>query len=157
MIGIVSARALVLSGAISLGFNGVLTSAFTPSLTSNTLPKHISRSHSARRKIVVESSAVDDGEFMGKAPMLTPAGYGFSSSADRILQSVQGEQKGFYAAKAADPVIDVMTAVTNGDLDVALVYDGGNAAENLLGIFTETDYIEVRIQMRYFHLIETLH
>ena len=74
-----------------------------------------------------------------------------------ILQSVQGEQKGFYAAKAADPVIDVMTAVTNGDLDVALVYDGGNAAENLLGIFTETDYIEVRIQMFYFHSIETPH
>ena len=43
-------------------------------------------------------------------------------------------------AKGNDRIIDVMSGITEGDQDVALVYDGSE----LLGIFTETDYIEVR-------------
>lgn len=44
---------------------------------------------------------------------------------------------GYVAVKGDDRVIDVMADITEGEEDVALVYDGST----LLGIFTETDYI----------------
>jgi len=70
--------------------------------------------------------------------LLTPEGYGFSSSAERIIEGAnRGENAGYFRAKATDRVIDVMEAITQGENDVALVYDG----TDLAGIFTEADYI----------------
>jgi len=72
--------------------------------------------------------------------LLTPEGYGFSSSAERIIEtSKKGDNSGFVAVDANTRVIDVMGEITEGDEDVALVYDGSK----LLGIFTESDYIRV--------------
>lgn len=72
--------------------------------------------------------------------MITPEGFGFSSSAERILK-VAGRSSGFYRAKASDIVTDVMDGITDGELDVALVFE--DDSDELLGIFTETDYIKV--------------
>lgn len=72
--------------------------------------------------------------------MLTPEGFGFSTPATRILKEADRD-KGFFRAEASTPVIDVIAAITEGTKDVSLVYDG----DNLLGIFTETDYIKVCI------------
>jgi hypothetical protein len=88
------------------------------------------------------NSLVADEDFipLSEECLLTPDGYGFSSSAERILtNSKRGE--GYYLAKASDRIIDVMEGITNGDQDVALVFDEENS---LLGIFTESDYIKVR-------------
>ncbi len=71
--------------------------------------------------------------------VLTPEGYGFSSSAERVLSQAKRGNNGYYKANSNDKVIDVMGGMTNGPEDVALVYQSGN----LQGIFTETDYIEV--------------
>lgn len=71
--------------------------------------------------------------------VLTPEGYGFSSSTDRVLSQAKRGNNGYYKANSNDKVIDVMGGMTNGPEDVALVYQNGN----LQGIFTETDYIEV--------------
>jgi len=71
---------------------------------------------------------------------ITPEGFGFSSSIDRILKSA-GRNGGFYRARASDIVTDVMEGITNGKADVALVYD--DETDKLVGIFTETDYIKV--------------
>jgi hypothetical protein len=72
--------------------------------------------------------------------LLTPEGYGFSSTAERIIQQAKrGESMGYVAVKGDDRVIDVMADITEGEEDVALAYDGST----LLGIFTETDYINV--------------
>jgi hypothetical protein len=72
--------------------------------------------------------------------IFTPEGYGFSAPADRILKE-SGRAGGFYRALGKELVIDVMEAITTGDKDVALVY---NEENDLLGIFTESDYIKVR-------------
>lgn len=48
------------------------------------------------------------------------------------------------AVKGDDRVIDVMADITEGEEDVALVYDGST----LLGIFTESDYINVSSSSR---------
>ena len=71
---------------------------------------------------------------------ITPEGFGFSSSIDRILTSA-GRNGGFYRARSSDIVTDVMEGITNGKADVALVFD--DETEKLVGIFTETDYIKV--------------
>jgi len=72
---------------------------------------------------------------------LTPAGFGFSTPTSRILQS-SGRNSGYYKASASDPVVNVIEAITaaGGLQDVALVFDDDNN-NNLLGIFTESDYI----------------
>jgi hypothetical protein len=70
---------------------------------------------------------------------ITPEGYGFSSPVERILKNA-GRGSGFYRADASESVVDVISVITEGDQDVALVYNG----DGLLGIFTETDYIKVR-------------
>ena len=43
-----------------------------------------------------------------------------------------------------ESVIDVMDEIIGDKVDVALVFD--DDSDQLLGIFTESDYIEVRIQ-----------
>jgi CBS domain-containing protein len=54
---------------------------------------------------------------------------------------VANRQNGFYKAMASDIVTDVMEGITEGQVDVALVFD--DSSSKLLGIFTETDYIKV--------------
>ena len=75
---------------------------------------------------------------------LTPEGYGFSSPIERIFK-LANRQNGYYKAKGTDSVVDVMEGISNmGDkMDVALVFDQNEGKENLLGIFTEGDYIRV--------------
>jgi len=92
-------------------------------------------------KIPYKASSALYSEDMGLAGecLLTPEGYGFSATAERILESSKrGIGSGFYKANADDKVIDVMAGITGGSEDVSLVYDGSN----LLGIFTESDYID---------------
>jgi hypothetical protein len=72
--------------------------------------------------------------------VITPEGFGFSSSTSRIMK-VANRQNGFYKAMASDIVTDVMEGITEGQVDVALVFD--DSSSKLLGIFTETDYIKV--------------
>jgi hypothetical protein len=83
----------------------------------------------------------EDVMSLGSECLLTPEGYGFSSSAERVLK-VAGRKGGFYKAKASERVTDVMEGITKGAVDVALVFD--DESKKLLGIFTETDYIKVR-------------
>jgi hypothetical protein len=75
---------------------------------------------------------------------------GLSTPAGRILDEVVSvsKGKGYYRARQDERVIDVVFQITEGNSgDIALVYaddkdqDVGSA---LLGIFTETDYINVR-------------
>lgn len=72
----------------------------------------------------------------GDECLFTPEGYGFSSSADRILK--QSESNGYYRAAKDDTVADVVEKITTAKPDVALVYDD----ETLVGIFTERDFIK---------------
>lgn len=78
---------------------------------------------------------------LGQDCSITPEGFGFSSSVERILK--QAGRKSFYRAKASDFVADVMEGITTGESDVALVFD--DETGKLVGIFTESDYIKVRI------------
>lgn len=78
-------------------------------------------------------------EFFPDSCLLTPEGYGFSSPAERILRK-SGRGKGYYRANGSDRVIDVMAGITEGEVDAALVFD--EKTEDILGIFTESDYIK---------------
>lgn len=73
--------------------------------------------------------------------ILTPEGYGFSSTTGRIL-SVSDRRNGYYRATGSELVTNVMEGITDGTVDVALVFD--DSSNQFLGIFTETDYIKVR-------------
>ena len=108
-------------------------SAFFPSshLPNVQLQAPINSRSSTSSNVKLNSS------FSGEC-LLTPEGYGFSSTVERIIEKAQ-RGNGFYVANANDSVIDVMGGITEGEKDVALVYDGSD----LLGIFTETDYINV--------------
>lgn len=83
------------------------------------------------------ASTASNEEFFGETCLLTPEGYGFSSPADRILKE-SNRGNGYYTAKSNDRVIDVMAGITEGSADAALIFDG----TELLGIFTESDYID---------------
>lgn len=87
-------------------------------------------------------AGIDPDELMGQECIITPEGFGFSSSVDRILKS-SGRNGGYYRARASDIVTDVMEGITNGGADVALVFD--DETDKLSGIFTETDYIKVSV------------
>lgn len=93
-------------------------------------------------------------DVMGQECIITPEGYGFASGVDRILKK-SGRSNGFYRAQASDLVVDVMEGITTGNLDVALVFE--DASENLLGIFTETDYIKVRLLVPCIHYCFPVH
>lgn len=75
---------------------------------------------------------------------ITPFGFGFSSPLFRVL-NVADRNGGYYKATASNIVTDVMDGITNGKADVALVFEDGENGE-LLGIFTETDYIEFSME-----------
>ena len=114
-----------------------LSASFVP--TSLFLPPNSSANRRAPRVLVQSSSdAIDAYAYSGEC-LLTPEGYGFSSPAERILAS-STKEKGFYAVNGNNRIIDVMSGISEGDQDVALVFEGSE----VLGIFTETDYIEVR-------------
>lgn len=79
-------------------------------------------------------------EMFATSSLLTPEGYGFSSSVERILKTSK-RNDGYYRAQGSDRVIDVMGGIANQDgADIALVFD--DEGGDLLGIFTETDYIK---------------
>lgn len=95
------------------------------------------------------------------------ASYGLATPAARILKEVVSTSKGqgYYRAREDEQVMEVVTQITEGHFgDVALVYttnsDDGhkedskqnqNTADALLGIFTETDYINVRFLHFGYH------
>ena len=106
--------------------------------------QHASFRSSQNSCVKLNDAILDDQEIndaiLGDQCLLTPEGYGFSSTAERIIEmSSKGETSGFVAVNANTRVIDVMGQITEGNEDVALVYDGSD----LLGIFTESDYIRV--------------
>jgi hypothetical protein len=69
---------------------------------------------------------------------LLPAGYGFSTTMDRVIGDVVSG--GYYKADVGESVIDVMEGILkDGNADVALVFEG----EELRGLFTDSDYIKV--------------
>jgi len=74
--------------------------------------------------------------------IITPDGFGFSAPAQRVLKEAN-RGTGFYKASADETVIDVMEAITTNEKDVALVY----AANQLLGLFTEADYVRVSLHL----------
>jgi hypothetical protein len=121
--------------ALAVALSGSSTRAFTSfsrSFTSSSL-KFASPSTTKR------SSAADAG-VLGPSSLITPDGYGFTCPADRILKEA-GRKKGYCRASSSDTVIDVMKAITEGDsIDAALIFD---EADQLLGLFTESDYIKV--------------
>lgn len=118
-----------------------------------------STSSSASSASSSSTSAEFDAEaFLGASSrvFVTPEGYGFTAPVSRILQE-SGRQPGYYRAKASDAILDVQQAITrsnnnnNGEgassassqPDVALVF-ADDDDNQLLGLFTETDYIQVR-------------
>jgi len=105
--------------------------SYSSSSTSTSTSKTTTRLH--------QSTNYED---IGDQCLLTPEGYGFSSTAERIVQQAKrGENGGYVTVKSDARVIDVMAGITNGQEDVALVYDNAE----LLGIFTEFDYISVSL------------
>lgn len=113
-------------------------SAFTPSKLNTVLtstPPSFARPSSSL-------GAASDYEFEGLAEEcnITPEGYGFSSSAERVMR-VADRGNGYYRATSGESVTDVMDGITSGQVDVALVFD--ETTNKLLGIFTESDYIKV--------------
>ena len=113
------------------------TSAFAPARFVPHTP--VQHQHVSFRSSQSSSVQLNQSSFSDQC-LLTPEGYGFSSTAERIIEkSSKGDTTGFVTVKADTRVIDVMTEITEGDEDVALVYDG----TELLGIFTESDYIDV--------------
>ena len=93
------------------------------------------------RHTLLKSAASSSDQMFNSECLLTPDGFGFSSSAGRILDKA-GSGQGYHRADATDRVIDVMAGIADGDgTDVALVFEDGG--DELLGIFTETDYIKV--------------
>lgn len=89
-------------------------------------------------RIVSSLTAAGDDELFGSQCILTPEGYGFASSSARVLESA-GRGNGYHRAKGSDTVLDVMAGITDGPADAALVFD--DETDDLIGLFTETDYI----------------
>jgi hypothetical protein len=81
-------------------------------------------------------------EFEGLADQcnITPEGYGFSSTVERVMKNAN-RASGYYRATSLESVTDVMDGITSGQVDVALVFE--ETTNKLLGIFTESDYIKV--------------
>mmetsp|Transcript_47424 Transcript_47424/g.143564 ORF Transcript_47424/g.143564 Transcript_47424/m.143564 type:complete len:197 (+) Transcript_47424:204-794(+) len=88
------------------------------------------------------SAGGGDDEFFGSECILTPEGFGFASSGARVLESA-GRGNGYHRAKGSDTILDVMEGISGGSADAALVFD--DDTDDLIGLFTETDYIRVCI------------
>ena len=133
-----AATTLVLTPVQSFAPSSFIASPYQTN-TKNAIASTIKSSPSSSPKTALSSVGIS-GECL-----LTPEGYGFSATAERILTNAKRGNNGFYKASSSDKVIDVMGGITNGSEDVALIYENGE----LLGIFTETDYINVS----YNHLM----
>jgi Na+/H+ antiporter NhaD/arsenite permease-like protein/CBS domain-containing protein len=130
------ASALLLTPAASFTPSSFLSSPY--SSTNNrqyqqvVVPSQISSSSAA------STTALSSDLGLAGECLLTPEGYGFSATAERIIAQAKRGNNGFYMATASSKVIDVMAGITGGTEDVALIYEG----TELLGIFTESDYID---------------
>ena len=111
---------LLLSPAISFAPSSFISSPYS--------------STSSKATTILSSSVGLSGEYA-----LTPEGYGFSATAERVIEQAKRGNNGYYKATGNDKVIDVMGGITSGPEDVALVYSGSE----LLGMFTDSDYIAV--------------
>ncbi len=100
------------------------------------------RAASSKMQMVGKEMDSEGAFAFGETNVITPEGFGFSSPVVRILD-VASRSGGYYSAKTSNLVTDVMDEITNGNADVALVFEDGEDGK-LVGIFTETDYIEVR-------------
>lgn len=98
-----------------------------------------SRSAMGRRCVLCLSESKAAG-FLLDPTTLTPDGFGFSTPMTRVLRE-SNRQPGYHKASSAATVVDVIEEITNSEnqYDVALVFD--DETDNLLGIFTESDYI----------------
>jgi Na+/H+ antiporter NhaD/arsenite permease-like protein/CBS domain-containing protein len=70
-------------------------------------------------------------------------GYGMFATSQRILNDSSMKNKnhnGYYKASAEETIVDVMPQLIDGPYDVALVFD--DESGRLVGLFTETDYIQ---------------
>ena len=107
-------------------------------------------------------------EIVKGEPSSSPSSYGLSTSVERILKEVVYPMKqgpGYYRAVATEQVMKVVDQITRGREkgDVALVYqeekkeleeeEKETTESSLLGIFTESDYINVCsfFFLLYFH------
>ena len=136
--GVVSAFSSLGGGASATPRRTAVSSAGSISARSSAFTS-ISRTTTTTTERQMTSTATED--MFETSSLLTPEGYGFSSSAERILKKAKRAGSGYYKAAASDRVIDVMGGIADRDgADVALVFDDKDA---LLGIFTETDYIKV--------------
>lgn len=99
-------------------------------------PSTMGKQHNVLRLSETEGTNL----ILNPSSMLTPDGFGFSAPMTRVLQE-SNRQPGYIKMKASAAVLDVMEAITNSQAkyDVALVFD--DVTDNLLGIFTESDYI----------------
>ncbi len=129
--------------ALFLTFLASQSSSFAP------VARHVFYTKSASfepSRIIRHVSAAEEleAESIMNMEFLTPEGTGLSSPISRIVK-LSKRDNGYYRANGSDPIVDVMDGITR-DIkhDVALVYDGNE----LLGIFTESDYIKVRCSSR---------
>jgi hypothetical protein len=119
-----------------------ITGLSRSNLPSPSFTRHTRNSGSTKLNVGTELLDPEDVFSLGQECIITPEGYGFSSSMSRILR-VAGREGGYYRATASEIVTDVMEGITDGVVDIALVFD--DETNKLLGIFTETDYIKVRL------------
>jgi hypothetical protein len=103
--------------------------------------------HSRRQSSV--TGIDDDDDFLANKLVKERSnleGFGFSTPMKQILKESK-RNLGFVRASASDTVLDVMEAISSGIQDVALVVEDGS--EEVLGLFTETDYVKVGSIMYY--------
>ena len=145
---VVAISSLLLTPATSFAPSSFLSSQYSSNhnvIGTSSSPLSIERTEMTTATTTSLSSSVGlSGECV-----LTPEGYGFSSSAERVITQAKRGNNGYYKAQGNQKVIDVMGGITSGAEDVSLVYEGNE----LLGIFTETDYLEVSIYLCIFAFV----
>ena len=119
--------------------------SFQPPTARRNGAKTTARSYGSLNNLQMVGKEVDPEQIMPlrETNVITPEGFGFSSPVVRILAEAD-RSDGYYSAKTSNIVTDVMDEITGGNSDVALVFEDGEDGK-LAGIFTETDYIEVRL------------
>ena len=84
---------------------------------------------------------------------LTPEGFGFTAPAERIVKEAQRANNGYYKAAASESIMNVIDKISENDYDVALVFD---EKDNIMGLFTETDYIQVSHLFNFWKYLNVL-
>jgi len=78
---------------------------------------------------------------MPEETMITPAGFGFTAPAKRIVEESGKEGAGYYRASSSEKILSVINEIVSGeDFDAALVFD--DETSKIVGLFTEADYIK---------------